>query len=179
MDRTKVFQIVGFQNSGKTTLMEKLISYGRNREFRLGTIKQHGHGGPPEGNMLHKDSKKHVKAGAMIAAVEGDGMLQLEARNSSWNLDDILSIYQSLPIDLILVEGYKKAAFPKIVMTRHQEDLHLLTNYPILRGLFLGSLFISHKRCRFIPFIIVKDLLILMHSYRIGTNIWPLKKQVL
>lgn len=45
MDRDrKVYQIVGFQNSGKTTLMESIINYWSKHDLKVGTIKHHGHG---------------------------------------------------------------------------------------------------------------------------------------
>jgi len=79
-----VLQIVGYQNSGKTTLAEKLISYACNKGLRVGSIKHHGHGGAPASN-LTKDSTRHAQAGAVVSAVEGDGVVQLQlAKNTYW-----------------------------------------------------------------------------------------------
>lgn len=135
MDRIKIFQIVGFQNSGKTTLMGKLIAYGKKQGFRIGTIKHHGHGGPPEGTIQQKDSKKHLTTGAMISAVEGDGILQLATQNSLWNLKEIVSIYQAFPIDLLLIEGYKKENFSKFVLIRNENDLDHLKDLSNIKAI--------------------------------------------
>lgn len=126
MERTKIFQIVGFQNSGKTTLMEKLIAYGQKQGFRIGTIKHHGHGGAPEGKIQQKDSKKHLTAGAVVSAVEGEGILQLETPNLKWNLKEIVSIYQAFSLDLLFIEGYKRESFAKFVLIRNEDDLEQL-----------------------------------------------------
>lgn len=117
-----VFQVIGYQNSGKTILMEKLITRAAENGFRVASIKHHGHGGSPD----MKDSTRHQQAGAMIAGVEGDGLLQLNIQRDSWLLDDILSLYNTFPIDLILVEGFKKEWYPKVVLIRTEEDLPLL-----------------------------------------------------
>ncbi|WP_062104898.1 molybdopterin-guanine dinucleotide biosynthesis protein B [Bacillus niameyensis] len=126
MDGIKVFQVVGYQNSGKTTLMEKLIAYGTSKSFRIGTIKHHGHGGAPDKNRVAKDSDRHREAGAKFACVEGGGILHLEAQQGSWSLDEIISLYKQFELDLVLVEGYKQAQYPKIIMIREPEDLELV-----------------------------------------------------
>lgn len=66
----KILQIVGYQNSGKTTLMEQLIKQATMEGLRVGAIKHHGHGGVP---MIEtsKDSSRHELAGAVVTAVEG------------------------------------------------------------------------------------------------------------
>ncbi|OMP65762.1 molybdopterin-guanine dinucleotide biosynthesis protein B [Domibacillus epiphyticus] len=118
----KIFQVVGYQNSGKTTLMEKLIYTASVNGFHVASIKHHGHGGKPD----TKDSTRHQKAGAIIAGVEGDGTLQLNIKRDSWTLKEILAMYESFPVDLILVEGYKKEMYPKVVLIRTEQDMPLL-----------------------------------------------------
>lgn len=118
----KVFQVVGYQNSGKTTLMEKLIRAATERGMRAATIKHHGHGGVPDS----KDSTRHQQAGAIVAGVEGDGILQLNMQQQNWTLDEIIHLYDFFPIDFIFVEGYKKEPHPKAVLIRNKEDLPLL-----------------------------------------------------
>ncbi|RST73120.1 molybdopterin-guanine dinucleotide biosynthesis protein B [Siminovitchia acidinfaciens] len=122
----KIFQIVGFQNSGKTTLMKKLIEACKDKGLAVGTIKHHGHGGPPERLVINKDSEQHRLAGAKITAVEGAGTLHIEAIKDQWELENIIEIYRRLPIDIILVEGYKKMNYPKVVLLRNVQDEFLL-----------------------------------------------------
>lgn len=121
----KILQIVGYQNSGKTTLMERLIKQATMEELRVGTIKHHGHGGVP---MIEtsKDSSRHEQAGAVVTAVEGAGTLRMSIHQNSWQLAEILAIYDSLPMDIMLIEGYKNEHYPKVVLLRTPEDQILL-----------------------------------------------------
>ncbi|MFT9817527.1 molybdopterin-guanine dinucleotide biosynthesis protein B [Lysinibacillus sp. NPDC056185] len=121
----KILQIVGYQNSGKTTLMEQLITQATTEGFRVGTIKHHGHGGIP---MIEssKDSVRHEKAGASVTAVEGEGTLRMSIHQSNFQLADILAIYETFNMDLIFIEGYKNEDYPKVVLLRQAEDESLL-----------------------------------------------------
>lgn len=121
----KILQIVGYQNSGKTTLTEQLIAQATSEGFVVGAIKHHGHGGVP---MIEssKDSARHEKAGASVTAVEGQGTLRMSINRSHWQLADILAIYELMDMDLILIEGYKSEHYPKIVLLRRPEDQSLL-----------------------------------------------------
>ena len=121
----KVLQIVGYQNSGKTTLMEQLISQATTEGLQVGTIKHHGHGGPPMSDNA-KDSVRHEQAGASVTAVEGAGTLRMSIQQSNWQLADILAIYASFNIDIILIEGYKNEHHSKVVLLRTLEDQELL-----------------------------------------------------
>ncbi|MGE7674024.1 molybdopterin-guanine dinucleotide biosynthesis protein B [Lysinibacillus sp. NPDC094403] len=121
----KILQIVGYQNSGKTTLMEQLITQATTEGFRVGSIKHHGHGGIP---MIEssKDSVRHEKAGASVTAVEGEGTLRMSIHQNNWQLADILAIYETFNMDIIFIEGYKNEDYPKVVLLRQAEDQSLL-----------------------------------------------------
>ena len=47
-DKLNILQVVGYQNSGKTTLIEKLCQLADEEEMQLGCFKHHGHGGKPD-----------------------------------------------------------------------------------------------------------------------------------
>lgn len=85
----KILQIVGYQNSGKTTLMEQLIKQATMEGLRVGTIKHHGHGGVPTIE-TSKDSSRHEQAGAVVTAVEGAGTLRMSIHQNSWQLIGIV-----------------------------------------------------------------------------------------
>ncbi len=122
-----VFQIVGYQDSGKTTLTVKLIERLSAKGLKAGTIKHHGHGGTPEAGDSGKDTARHREAGAAAAVVEGGGFMNLSAvSENGWTPGDMLKIYEHLPVDVILIEGYKKEPFPKAVLLRTKDDIHLL-----------------------------------------------------
>lgn len=121
----KIFQIVGYQNSGKTTWIEYLLEYASFHGKTVGVVKHHGHGGRPVIGDKGKDTERYRKKGAYAVTVEG-GNTAVVTINGYYGLEDILKLYQSLPLDFILIEGYKKASFPKAVMIHREEDKNLL-----------------------------------------------------
>lgn len=120
----KILQVVGYQNSGKTTLVERLIKQATSEGLRVGTIKHHGHGGVPTSHS--KDSFRHEQAGASVTAVEGGGTLRMSIQQNNWQLADILAIYSAFQMDIIFIEGYKNENYPKVVLLRTAEDQALL-----------------------------------------------------
>ncbi|ARJ24300.1 molybdopterin-guanine dinucleotide biosynthesis protein B [Bacillus mycoides] len=121
---SSILQIVGYQNSGKTTLVEKLVHALTEREMKVATIKHHGHGGFPE--VAQKDSERHRKAGAVVSSVEGAGLLSLSSLRDEWSLQEIIRLYEFFEVDKILIEGYKAENYPKVVLLRSAEDAELL-----------------------------------------------------
>lgn len=121
-----IFQVVGYQNSGKTTVTMKLIQTLKEHGLKSVTIKHHGHGGKPD-VFQQKDSTKHLVAGAQAALVEGDGRLILHAENSVWDLEEQIKLMESFHPDVILIEGFKLKKYPKLLLLRETNDLSLLT----------------------------------------------------
>lgn len=118
-----IIQIVGYKNSGKTTLAAKLIEHAAQKGFRTASLKHHGHGGVPEG-IYDTDSEKHRQAGALISGVEGDGIFQLSKEN--WTLDEMIQIYEFMHVNLLIIEGFKACSFPKVVLISNEKDFELL-----------------------------------------------------
>ncbi|MGG0255799.1 molybdopterin-guanine dinucleotide biosynthesis protein B [Bacillus toyonensis] len=121
---SSIIQIVGYQNSGKTTLVEKVVHALAESEMKVATIKHHGHGGFPE--VAQKDSERHRKAGAVVSSVEGAGLLSLSSLREEWSLQETIRLYEFFEVDTILIEGYKKENYPKIVLLRSAEDVELV-----------------------------------------------------
>jgi molybdopterin-guanine dinucleotide biosynthesis protein B len=117
-----IVQIVGFQNSGKTTLIERILKKAAQQGLHAGCLKHHGHGGEPEVFTEGKDTDRYQAAGADITAVEGAGVLQLTARRK-WDLPQLIELYRFLDMDCLLIEGFKKAPYPKVVIVRDKDDL--------------------------------------------------------
>ncbi|MDQ0216436.1 molybdopterin-guanine dinucleotide biosynthesis protein B [Oikeobacillus pervagus] len=124
--KQKIFQVVGYQNSGKTTLIQYIIKSAKAHNIAVGTIKHHGHGGLPYIGDEGKDTSTHRENGAIATAVEGEGIVNIVATIEQPSIQNILSIYKLLPIDFILIEGYKQHPFPKVVLIREEVDLILL-----------------------------------------------------
>ncbi|URM32064.1 molybdopterin-guanine dinucleotide biosynthesis protein B [Cytobacillus firmus] len=120
-----ILQVSGYQNSGKTTLINKLISGLKENGLSVITIKHHGHGGKPE-TPEGKDSTSHIESGAEASLVEGGGRLLLHAEKNSWSLEEQVRIVLQLQPDVVLIEGHKKASYSKVLLLRSNEDMHLL-----------------------------------------------------
>lgn len=123
--RPIILQIAGYQNSGKTTVAEHIISSLTKEGLRVATFKHHGHGGKPalpEG----KDSTRHMRAGSVAAAVEGEGTFAITIQDEQFQLEQWIELCSSIGIDVLLIEGYKKKAYEKLVCIRSEEDKELL-----------------------------------------------------
>ena len=134
-DYIPVFQIVGYKNSGKTTLMQLLVDRFASAGIRVGAIKHHGHGGKPT-YVENTDSSKFLKAGAACSAVLGDGEWQLTLTDTiPQTLEQMIELQRVLGSELVLIEGFKEASFPKIVMLKSKKDNPLLQlDYVIAAG---------------------------------------------
>ncbi|WP_251555547.1 molybdopterin-guanine dinucleotide biosynthesis protein B [Neobacillus muris] len=120
-----IFQVVGYQNSGKTTLIARLIQLLTEHGVKAAVIKHHGHGGQPD-VLAGKDSARHLEAGAIVSSIEGGGRLILQADKASYSLENQIELLSSFHPDIIFVEGYKEAEYPKLLLLRSTDDLSLL-----------------------------------------------------
>jgi molybdopterin-guanine dinucleotide biosynthesis protein B len=93
--------------------------------YQVATVKHHGHGGKPD-LPEQKDSGRHVKAGALASLIEGEGRVLLQAEKQEWSLQEQLKLLSVLTPDAVLIEGHKHEGFPKAVLLRGSDDLHLL-----------------------------------------------------
>lgn len=138
---SKKLQIVGFKNSGKTTLTENLILAALQLGFRTSAIKHHGHGGAPDLPPPTTDASRFFQAGAASSIVVGGEivLLQVAQQQESDRIDDLNTLIRYTETyatpDLILVEGFKDERYPKIVLVRSLEDwtsLRLLSNIEVI-----------------------------------------------
>lgn len=120
----EIIQVIGYKNSGKTTIVAALLHYFSRNGIKTASLKHHGHGGWPLG-LDNKDNILHQKAGAIVSGVEGEGLLQFMSQNS-WRLEQLISIYKVLEVELLIIEGYKNEDFRKIVLINEEADLPLL-----------------------------------------------------
>ena len=117
-----VISIVGGKsNSGKTTLLEKLIREAKCRGWRVATLKHDVHGF--EMDQPGKDTWRHDRAGADVVAISSPQRIAvLERVSDDQPLDEVLARIRG--VDVIFTEGYKHANKPKIEVFRsavHQE----------------------------------------------------------
>lgn len=121
LSKPAVCQIVGYKNSGKTSLVCALIPLLKQGGKCVAVIKHDGH----EYDMDHPgtDTWKQRQAGAMAVAITSPARTSIiEERGSS--LSELIRGFSGY--DYVLVEGFKQEAYPKIVLIRRPEDLELL-----------------------------------------------------
>lgn len=112
-----VFGIAGWSGSGKTTLIEKLIPQFTARELSVSVIKHAHHGFDLD--RPGKDSFRHREAGASrVLMLSSDRwVLMRELRGEPEpSLDEQLRLLA--PSDVVLIEGFKAAAVPKVEVFR-------------------------------------------------------------
>ena len=121
-----VLAIVGFSNSGKTTLMEKLVSGLVAKGLRIATIKHSHH--QPEMDTPGKDSWRHKQAGASTSLLVGsEKMLMVSDVDEALN-PQLLASRLFTDYDLVLVEGYASVSGPKIEVVRAERSQELRCN---------------------------------------------------
>ena len=121
-----VFGVIGWKNSGKTTLMERLLEEFTRRGFSISAIKHAHH----SFDVDHpgRDSYKFREAGARQVALVSPKRWALmhELRDEEKpDFDEILTHIG--PCDLVLVEGYKGGPHPKI----EARSIRSLTQEPL------------------------------------------------
>ena len=121
----KIFGVTGWKNSGKTGLMERLITEFTARGLTVSSIKHAHH----SFDIDHpgRDSYRHRDAGArqVLLASRNRWALMHELRDEDEpSLGDLLK--QLSPVDLVLIEGYKRDRHPKIEAHRKETGQPLI-----------------------------------------------------
>ncbi|BBO16330.1 molybdopterin-guanine dinucleotide biosynthesis protein B [Candidatus Brocadia pituitae] len=116
--KVPVISIVGKSNSGKTTLVVKLVQELKSRGYKVATIKHSHHSF--EIDKEGKDSWLHTRAGADAVVMSSHTMTGvIRTTPGELPLSEIVNTY--LPdMDIILAEGYKTLALPKIEVSRSE-----------------------------------------------------------
>ncbi|MBA4397986.1 MAG: molybdopterin-guanine dinucleotide biosynthesis protein B [Syntrophus sp. (in: bacteria)] len=119
-----VVSVVGRSNSGKTTLIEKMIGELIRRGYRVATIKHNRHGF--EIDHERKDSWRHKQAGARTTVIASPGRVAIvEDVDKDMDIGELVDRYIR-DVDIVLSEGFKKNTFPKIEVNRSEMNQGLL-----------------------------------------------------
>ena len=110
----QIICIVGRSQSGKTTLIEKLIPVLKHKGYRIGTIKHSHH--IFDFDKSGKDSWRHKDAGADAVIIASPGKIAMVKNDQQGTLESLLDYFGDL--DLVITEGYKGAHQPKIEVVR-------------------------------------------------------------
>ena len=107
LKRPAVLAVSGLHNSGKTTLLEKLLPALRSRGLKVGIIKHDGHDFTPD--VPGTDSYRLREAGAEGVAVYS-GQRYLLTEMFRLTEQDLLALFERHGYDLVLLEGSRTAA---------------------------------------------------------------------
>lgn len=110
----KVFGVVGYTKSGKTTTIEEIIRELRHRNYSVGSIKDihfEEFQIDTEGTNTHR----HKMAGSQLVTARGFNETDVLFQEQL----DIYQIASFYDYDYLVVEGYSEANIPKIVTARN------------------------------------------------------------
>lgn len=125
----RVFGVVGWKNSGKTTLVTRLIEEFVRRGLKVSAIKHAHHGLSIDPNRCDTSRMRDAGASQIAVASKKRWALMHELRGEDEpGFGEMLS--QLAPCDLVIVEGYKKEKIPKIEVRSSRS----LTQDPISDG---------------------------------------------
>lgn len=108
--------VVGRHNSGKTTLVERLIAALTQQGLDIGSVKHHGHAGF-QIDIEGKDSYRHRQAGATETYIASPGQVAMVATiDGEVECGDLVAYMPGH--DLVIVEGYRNSGLPVIEVMR-------------------------------------------------------------
>lgn len=121
----KLWGVVGWKNTGKTGLMERLVTEFASRGLSVSTLKHAHHSFDID--HAGKDSHRHRLAGAseVLLASRNRWALMHELRDEDEPALETLLTKLS-PVDLVLIEGYKRDKHPKIEAHRGEVGAPLI-----------------------------------------------------
>ncbi len=113
----RVFGLAGWSGSGKTTLLTRLLPELTRRGLSVSTVKHAHHSFDPD--QEGKDSWRHREAGArevMIATSRRWALIHEHRGTAEPPLETLLA--RMAPVDLVLVEGFKRGSHAKLEVHR-------------------------------------------------------------
>ena len=121
----RVYGVIGWKNSGKTSLMERLVFEITGRGVSVSTVKHVHH--TVDLDQPGKDTWRHRQAGAREVVLASADRLAIlvEHRGPEPELPAVLA--RLAPVDLVLVEGYKRDPHAKVEVWRAE------TGHPLIQ----------------------------------------------
>lgn len=120
-----VVSIIGKGDSGKTTLLEKLISELSARGVRVATVKHHVH--DYDIDTPGKDSWRHARAGAVTTMVSSPEKFSLVSTvKAEMTLPELARVAADSGADILLTEGYKREGENRIEVSRLERSDELI-----------------------------------------------------
>ncbi len=113
-----IISVVGKSNSGKTTILEKLISELKRRGHTVAAMKHTG--GDFQLDYPGKDSWRFTEAGSdAVVLASPHKLVFMEKVERTPSLEELIDFLGDR-FDFIMVEGFKQSSFPKIEVHRKE-----------------------------------------------------------
>ena len=114
VERKRIVAISGVKNSGKTTLICRLLEIFKEKGLRVAVLKHDGHDFEPD--VPGTDTYRQLQAGAYGTAVFSKGKYMLVKQQPQISEKELIEFFPEA--DLILLEGFKYSTYPKIEIVR-------------------------------------------------------------
>ena len=109
----RLYGVVGWKNAGKTGLMERLVAEITSRGITVSTVKHAHH--TFDVDHPGKDSHRHRIAGATEVLLASRNRFALMHELRAEDEPTLEALLPKLaPVDLVLIEGYKRDTHPKV-----------------------------------------------------------------
>jgi molybdopterin-guanine dinucleotide biosynthesis adapter protein len=125
-----VISLVGRSSSGKTTLLEKLITELKRRGYKVAIVKHSHHA--DDLDTSKKDTWRFTQAGSELSAINSLDHLAIFRRMDHFFDPQEISSFILWDYDIILTEGFKGSPYPKIEVHRAEQGKELLTDTQLL-----------------------------------------------
>ena len=119
-----IYGVIGWKNAGKTSLMERLVTEITVRGFRVSTVKHVHH--DVDLDQPGKDTFRHRTAGAEEVVLASASRMALLREHRGGEPDLAAVLARMAPVDLVLVEGYKRDTHRKIEVFRREAGHDLI-----------------------------------------------------
>ena len=142
LKKPAVFCVSGVKNSGKTTLIAKLIQAFKKEGYRVGVIKHDGH--DFEIDQVGSDTYQYQQAGSDATLIYSKCRFTFMKRESV-EIEQLLNYFDD--VDLVVIEGLKDSIFPKIEVILEEsvcQSEYLLA--VVTDGTFVHSLVPTFRR---------------------------------
>ena len=124
MKRKRIVAISGVKNSGKTTLICRLLEIFKEKGLRVAVLKHDGHDFEPD--VPGTDTYRQLQAGAYGTAVFSKGKYMLVKQQPQISEKELMEFFPEA--DLILLEGFKYSTYPKIEIVRKGNSAESICN---------------------------------------------------
>ena len=124
MKRKRIVAISGIKNSGKTTLICRLLEIFKEKGLRVAVLKHDGHDFEPD--VPGTDTYRQLQAGAYGTAVFSKGKYMLVKQQPQISEKELMEFFPE--VDLILLEGFKYSTYPKIEIVRKGNSTESVCN---------------------------------------------------